>query len=168
MAKIYGNTVGASGLPKSYVLETEDGAQLIGVLVGEETVLTATDNDVRENLIYAGDKGLSTGTKVIPSYNTTEASKLIMPGKEFALQLHNLSLYDYTKLMAIICPFNKSLSTSVAADKTVINNFVYSVGSAEAISPVIKDDENKIISFGITNNTDTIYVLRYFTYKEIY
>lgn len=60
---ICGNIVGGnSGFAKTYLLEDEYGNQLTGVLVDELTIFTATDSDVVEGKIYAGDKGVSTGT----------------------------------------------------------------------------------------------------------
>ena len=171
MAKIYGNMVGGGGgggLPKSYILETEGGARLVGVLVGEETIFDATDNDVREGKTYASDNGVSTGTKVIPSYNTFEGYKIITSGSEFKVKLAQLDLYDYTKLQALFCAFNTSLSNSVATDKISINGNVYNVESIDVLATVTKNDIDKTIEFGITNNTDIPYIVRYFTYKEIY
>lgn len=168
MAKIYGNTVGASGLPKSYVLETEDGAQLIGVLVGEETVFDAIDDDVREGKIYASEMGISTGTKVIPGYLANEGAKKIRSGRKFAITLGLFDQYDYTLLQCIICRYNTNLTDSVAAEKVVLNDAVYNVLSIDPISSVVKDHESLTIDLGITNDTDETLVLKYFTYKEIY
>lgn len=168
MPKIYGNTVGAGGgLPKSYILETEDGAQLVGVLVGEETVFTATDNDVRKNLVYAGDKGVSTGTKVIPAYHTHQGVKIVTVGSEFNVSLPNLDTYDYTKFQALICDFNSNLNNSVATSKVAIDNKVYEVLSVDSISNITKNNTNKTVDFGIVNETDSPQILRFFTYKEI-
>lgn len=168
MAKIYGNTVGATGgLPKSFLLETEDGVQLVGVTVGEETVFDATDNDVREGKIYASDNGVSTGTKNIPSYHTTTGYRLITSGSTFATYpLANLNLYDFTELQVIICPFVETVDNSTAAEKVVINENVYVVNSNEPIATVIRDGENKTINLGIINDSEGLYLMRYFTYKE--
>lgn len=60
---IYGNVVGGySGTPKTYIIEDEYGNQVTAVVVDEVTLFTATDEDVREGKVYAGDKGVSTGT----------------------------------------------------------------------------------------------------------
>ena len=60
---ICGNVVGgSSGFGKTYLLEDESGNQLTGVLVDELTIFTATDEDVVEGKVYAGDNGVSTGT----------------------------------------------------------------------------------------------------------
>ena len=168
MPKIYGNTVGAGGgLPKSFLLETEDGVQLVGVTVGEETVFDATPNDVREGKTYAGEDGVKIGEKVIPSYHTTEGYKIITSGSPFNIKLDNLDKYNYTKLQAVICEFDTNLSNSVATNRVSINNSVYDVNSTDAISILFKNDDTKTIEFGITNDSEKIQILRFFTYKEI-
>ena len=62
-------------------------------------------------------------------------------------------------------PYNSSVSESVAVDRVVIDDSVYTTGSTEPISTVTKDDENKSINFGIMNG-DSPSVIRYFTYRE--
>ena len=75
---ISGNMVGSySQMGKTFILMDENGNEITGVVVDQETVFTATDNDVREGFVYAGDSGVSTGTKNIPSYHTTEGFKLV-------------------------------------------------------------------------------------------
>lgn len=60
---IYGNIVGgSSGLGNTFLLEDEDGNQVIGVVVDEFTLFTARDNDVTAGKVYAGNNGVSTGT----------------------------------------------------------------------------------------------------------
>ena len=165
---IYGNTVGAGGLPKSYILETEDGTQLVGVLVGEETIFDATDNDVREGKTYASDNGVSTGTKFIPSYHTTQTIKVIPSNSNFLVKLPWYDTYDYTELQAIICPFEQSLTLSVKTEKVVINNNVYNALSADAIATLSVNHDTKTIEFNIVNTGEVPYLIRLFTYKEIY
>lgn len=169
MAKIYGNTVGATGgLPKSFLLETEDGVQLVGVTVGEETVFDATPNDVREGKTYAGDDGVKIGEKIIPSYNTTEGIVLAPVGSDCSIQLQEQDKYDYTKFQAIICSFNSSISNSVAADMVSINDSVYKSNSTTVLATVEKREADKRIALGIKNETTKPLIIRYFTYKEIY
>lgn len=147
-----------------YILQDEDGTEYPAVLVDEETVFDATANDIREGKVAATDDGVITGTKDIPAYYTTEGYRLITAGKPFetAVTEH----YDFTKLSANICPFSKSLMTSVSAEKVVIEENVYPVNSTYIVSSVIRDGINKKINLGFTNDTSSIYVLRYFTYKE--
>ena len=165
---ISGNMVGSySQMGKTFVLVDEDGNELAGVVVSQETVFDATDNDVREGKIYASDEGVSTGTKNIPSYNTTEGFKWIPAGSDFVLYLYD-GMHDYTKLQAIFCPFNTSLDDSVAAEKVAINDCVYPVQSSTFESNISVMEEPASIDFGITNSSDKPWLIRYFTYKEVY
>lgn len=164
----YGNPVGGFCYPKTYILTDENGTEMAtGVVVGEKTVFTATDNDVRQGLVYAGDEGVSTGLKDIPAYHTTEMSRYIDNGEAYTIPLSNLDLYDYTKLQAIICKYNTSTESSVCAVKVVISDKVYDVNSSTPLASVVKDNVNKTINLGITNNSGAPCVLRVFTYKEI-
>ena len=172
MAKcIYGNTVGAGGgLPKSFLLETEDGVQLVGVTVGEEVVFTAdATKDIREGKIAATEKGVVVGSKFIPSYNTISGYKIIPAGKALELQIidNGLDLYDYTALQCIICSFNTSLSNSVGSTNVVINDVLYAVNSTVKISLVTKDSTNKKIIFGVNNENNIPVIIRYFMCKEL-
>lgn len=165
---ISGNMVGSySQMGKTFILMDENGNEITGVVVDQETVFTATDNDVREGFVYAGDSGVSTGTKNIPSYHTTEGTKMVPNGSACTIPFSN-GRHDYTKLQAIICKFNTNLSSSVSAEKVVINDNVYSVQSttSEAIVTVMNDPDG--IDLGITNSSGSMCLIRYFTYKEVY
>ena len=165
---ISGNMVGSySQIGKTFIITDENGVELTGVIVGQETVFDATDNDVREGKIYASDGGVSTGTKNIPSYNTTEGFKLIPAGSDFVLPLYD-GMHEYTKLQAIFCPYNTSLANSVAAEKVAIANSVYPVQSFTAESTISVTNNPNTIDFGITNTSEIPWLLRYFTYKEVY
>lgn len=165
---INGNMVGSySHLGKTFTLVDESGAEYTGVVVENEQKFTATDNDVREGSVYASDEGASVGTKVIPAYYTTEGYKAVMVGDEFVIDLSDSDRYDYTKLQAIICPYNTSIANSVSAEKVAIDNNVYAVQSTTIVSAITKNTNNKTVSFGITNTGTVPYILRYFTYKEI-
>ena len=60
---ISGNMVGSySQLGKTFILTDEYGNEITGVVVDQETVFTATDNDVREGKTYASNDGVSVGT----------------------------------------------------------------------------------------------------------
>ena len=165
---IYGNMVGGGTAPlKTLILEDESGNQFTGVVTGSEVIFTATDNDVREGMVYASDNGVSTGTKNIPSYNTSEGRKIITKGSKFILPISD---YDYTKLQAIFCTFNTNADNSVAAEHVAINDFVYGVQSVTPVSEITKvtSGTSGAIDFGITNTSSSPCILRYFTYKEIY
>lgn len=165
---ISGNMVGQySQIGKTFVIIDGTGAEYTGVVVDQETIFDATDNDVREGKVYASDSGVSTGTKVIPAYHTYEGSKIITAGSEFKIALSSSDLYDYTKLQCIICPFNSSMSNSVAAERVVINNNVYNVNTTTSIATVTKNVDEKSIDLGITNESSISYIIRFITYKEI-
>ena len=164
---ISGNMVGAySQMGKTLILTDENGNEITGVVVDQETLFTATDNDVREGFVYAGDAGVSTGTKDIPKYHTTSGSEMIEPGKAFKIPLSHGDRYDYTQLQCIICPFNTSIDDSIGADKVVLNDLVLPVSSAVKLSDVTKDAGSKSINLNIINDTSNIYFIYYFTYHE--
>ena len=60
---INGNMVGSySQIGKTFILVDASGKELTGVVVEQETVFTATDNDVRSGKVYASNDGVSVGT----------------------------------------------------------------------------------------------------------
>lgn len=163
---ISGNLIGSySPLGNTFVLVDENGNEITGVCVDNPVVFTAGDNDVREGMVYASDGGVSTGTKKIPSYHTTEGYRIVTKGSQLWIPHEH---YDYEKLQAVICAYNTSPANSVAAKKVAILNNVYDVDSTSVLSSITKDDTNARIDFGLTNDTDGMYVIRYFMYKEIY
>lgn len=165
---IYGNTVGGSGggTANAYILVDDSGKEYAAVLMDEETVLDATENDIRAGKYAATDNGVVLGSKEIPSYHTIEGYKLITVGSPFSLLVQSEG-YDFTKFQAIICPFSGSIDGSVAAEKIAINEGVYAVNSVEQLATVTKDGDTRSINLGITNESESPYLLRYFTYKEI-
>lgn len=168
MPKIYGNTVGCgAGLPKSFLLETEDGVELAGVLVDEVTVFTADESkDIREGKIAATEKGVVTGTKRIPSYETIRSSRGIRPGGSFYIPLSAYDLYNYTQFQCVIAKWGTTPADSVEVDKIGIYDHIYPVSSTEALSDITKNSDRKSIDLNIINNTDDTYCIHYFTFKE--
>lgn len=60
---ISGNMVGTySQLGKTLLLVDEYGNEIPGVIVSQEAVFTANDNDVRRGKVYASNDGVSVGT----------------------------------------------------------------------------------------------------------
>ena len=164
---IYGNMVGGTAPIKTVKLVDESGVELIGVVVDSEVVFTATDNDVREGLVYASDNGVSTGTKNIPAYRTSQGVCMVFDGDGFIIDdMSTYNMYDYTQLQCIIAPFESEALNSVASDKIVLNNCVYHTNSIEPLSTVYKDHDKKNINFNIVNNSGKDYVVHYFTYRE--
>lgn len=151
-----------------YVLVTPDGSEIPAVLVDEVMTFNATENDIREGKIAATDTGVTTGTKIIPSYHTNQGVRVVMPNS--SLRITNLidnNEYDYTKLQAIICLFNTTLSNSVSAEMVSIDDSVYAAKSTDLVSTISVDHVNKTIDLGITNSFDKPCIIRFFTYKEI-
>lgn len=164
---IYGNPVGGALNAKTYQLECNGGTtEITAVVVDEETIFDATVNDVRAGKKFATNNGVKVGTKNIPAYNTCAGYRIIAPNEEFKIVLSASDLYDYTNLQCIICPFNTSISDSVAADRVVIDGNLYEVNSSTVLSEVTKDATEKAIKLGITNDSSSSYIIRLFTYKE--
>lgn len=169
---IYGNAIGGSGggsggssIDSTFIIEDADGNELVGIVVDEEVIFTATENDIRKGTVAATQIGVTEGTKEIPGYHTSEGYKVVTNGSKFVLSIPD---YNYTKLQAIFCKFNTTMNDSMAADRVVINDNVYPVQSTEFESKVVIDTVNTRIDFGVTNNSGKPYILRYFSYKEIY
>jgi hypothetical protein len=143
----------------TYILRDSEGNEMVGVLVENEVEFDATANDIRAGKIAATAEGVTTGTKEIPAYHTTEGMKVITAGSEFVITgLGRESAY--TKLQALIC------ANSLATEKVAVNNKVYAVGSTTVLAEVTVDSESQVINLGITNEATAPYVIRYFTYKE--
>lgn len=163
---IMGNMVGGTSPLKTLVIVDENGNEFTGVVTDSEVIFTATDSDVRAGAIYAGDNGVSIGSKDILEYRTTQGYTVIPSGKSFSIKLSQYDSYNYTKLQCIIAPFNTNLQNSCAFDKIVVNDKVYAAMSADVISTVSKNTINKSIDLNIMNDSDKIYLIYFFTYKE--
>ena len=150
----------------TYILEDEYGTVIPGVYVESKQVFDATSNDIRIGTTAATDTGVTTGEKEIPSFIVSEGSAIIPNGSAYRITFFN-EMYDFTKLQAIICTFSGSINGSVSANKIAINDGVYEVNSSELIATVTKNKTNKTIEFGITNDSGSICILRFFTYKEV-
>lgn len=165
MSIINGRQVGGGAPLKTMTFVDENGVELLGIVVDKEVIFDATDNDVRSGVVYASDDGVSTGTKYIPSYHTTEGKRAIPDGSQCLIYLPD---YGYTSLQAIICTFNTNMDDSTAAEQVVIQDGVYNVQSSDILSTITVDEENQCIDLGITNTSGKTCIIRYFTYKEIY
>lgn len=164
---IYGKSVGGVGIERTYVLVDESGNEVTAVLSDTDLTLDATAHDIREGKTAATAQGVTVGDKYIPAYHTTESAQYIPAGDEMIIsQLAQGDRYDFTKLQAIVCPYNTSFADSVAAEKVVIDGKVYAVGSTDVLATVTIDADTKTISLGITNTGTVPCLIRYFTYKE--
>jgi hypothetical protein len=163
---IFGNAVGG-GAAQTYLLKDEAGNQVYAVAVKTRTEFDATANDIRIGKKAVAESGVVTGEKVIPAYHSTEGYRVIPNGSAFSIP-YLKERYDFTKLMVIICPFSGSVNGSVAAERVVIGESVYAVNSTVPISVVVRNGETETIDLGVVNESGNLYLLRYFTYKEIY
>lgn len=167
---IVGNTIGGMPMmPKTCVFKNENGQEFYASLVDNKFMLTAGINDIRDGKTAITDMGMTTGEKIIPAYHTTEGYRIIPSGSTVTIPNITASIdsYDYTQLQAMICLFNTNEAGSVSTEKVVIGDHVYNVQSIEPISEVTKNDESKQVELGITNDSDTMWILRFFMYKEI-
>lgn len=166
---IVGNSIGCIvRTPDTVVFQDESGQEYVGTMVYQETIFTAGLNDIRQGKVAAINTGVITGEKVIPAYHTNEGMQIIPNGSAVKIPtLKHMDLYDYTKLLAVICDFNSNLSNSVASRTVSINNKVYAVLSTIPLSEVTINHEEKTIDFGIINETGKPQILRFMTYKEI-
>lgn len=163
---IYGNMIGGNSKINVLQLEMEDGTILEGVIANDAPVITATPKDVRKGKTFIASNGVVEGQKDIPSYRTHKGIYGVFPGEQCSIPLSHYDLYNYTKLQCIIAPYNTTLENSVAANKVVINDYLYEVNSTEILSTVTKNAETKSIDLNIINTTDNDLIVHYFTYKK--
>lgn len=164
---IYGNPVGGALNAKTYELQYNGGTTpIMAVVVDEEKVFDATENDVRKGMTFASNSGVKVGTKDIPAYRTKQGVVGIEPNESFSILLKDYTQYDYTKLQCLISKFNTSIDDSVSVDRVVIGDNVYTVNSTEVLSTVTKDATTGSIKLNIINDTNNNYLLRYFTLRE--
>lgn len=160
---INGNMVGGTAPIKTVQLVDKNGNEVLGVVVDQETIFTAGDNDVREGFVYASDKGVSTGTKIIPAYYARCGKKIVSAGSEVTIAIPE---YEYDNLMVVIVSYNTSLSNSVISTHVSIDDTMYEAGGGTKISDITIDKKNEQINLGITVSKKS--VLRYFVIKEEY
>ena len=162
MSGLYGNAVMAPAALKTVIIEDADGNELTGVVTGDEVVFTATDKQVADGFVYAGDNGVSTGSREFLSYRTTRGYKLVDIGDIYTLQLSDNDQYQYTQLQCLISP----LSNPYMVTMSVLDNGVYSVSDGSKLSDVTIDISTKSINLNISNTSNEPYVIYYFTYKQ--
>ena len=61
--KIIGNVVGCySPIGKTFIIEDEDGNEITGIVVSQETIFTATAADIVKGKVAGTDDGVVVGT----------------------------------------------------------------------------------------------------------
>lgn len=162
---LYGNMIGGAAPLKTLKLVDESGAEIVGVVTESVQIFDATPSDVRINKTFVSDDGIGVGENTI-TYRTISSSRIIMPGENYYIPLRANDQYDYTKLQCLVAEFNTSTSDSVNVVSVVMNDNLYAANSTTVIASVSKNVENKSIDFNMTNNTDKVYIIHYFTYKQ--
>jgi hypothetical protein len=163
---IYGNMVGGGVAPlKTLILTDENGNEVVGVVTESIQIFDATPADVIIGKTFVSNEGIQVGENT-KTYRTEQGYVLIPVGKNFIISLYDYDMYDYTKLQCIIAPYNTTIENSVATDKVVINDCVYPVGSTVKLSDISKDSKTQSVNLNITNNSESRYVIHYFTYRE--
>lgn len=163
---IYGNMVGGGSAPlKTLILTDENGNEVVGVVTESVQMFDATPADVRINKTFVSDNGIESGENTI-TYRTEQSSWLILPGEQFSIPLEHYDQYCYTKFQCIISQYNTRINDSVYTDKISFGDKVYAVNSLESLSSVTKNTNTKSIDLNIINNTDNMYFIHYFTYKQ--
>lgn len=167
MSIIYGNAIGANGgvIGQTIEIICDDGTELMGVVTEKEELLDAKPSDVRVGKKVVSDSGIIEGTNTI-NYRTQSGSRLIKPGQSFSIPLTMYNQYDYTKFQCIIVLFNSDYSDSAETMAITINDSVFSATNYNKLSDITKNIDTKSIDLNITNNSDNIYSIRYFTYRE--
>jgi len=165
MSVISGNMVGGAAPLRTLILTDESGNELVGVVTENAQVFNATPADVRINKTFVSDNGIETGENTI-TYRTWQGTKLILSGQEFSIPLDLYDQYNYTKLQCIVTKYSSNADDRMAATKIILNDGVYNVGSSVMLAEVTKNASTKSIDFNITNDTNDIYMIHYFTYKE--
>ena len=159
---IIGNMAGCySPMGKTFIIEDENGNEITGVVTEQEQIFTATDNDVREGMVYASDNGVSTGTKNIPGYHTRYGYKFALPGSEVKISVPE---YNYNNLFVTITTYDSSVDGSLSSTYVAIDGRMYVAGSATKISDITVDTVNEQINLGMTVTEKS--VVRYLVTKE--
>lgn len=147
----------------TYILVDEAGTEIPAVFVESKQTFTATPNDIRIGMTAVTDSGVTVGEKEIPAYNTYQGYRVIPAGSAVK---HHTKKYQYTKLQALICSYNTSLSDSTSTEKVAIDGKVYAVKSSIPIAQITTNAEDGAIEFGVSNDTTVPQILWYFYYKE--
>lgn len=150
----------------AYILVDENGTEIPAVLIDDPVELTAkAATDIRAGTVAITDEGVVTGEKEIPAYYVTEGTRKISVGSRFYIRIPK-GRHRYTKLQILLCTFDGTISASVSTDRVGIGEHMYMVNSSDPIATIYANDDDGTIELGLTNDNETPYVIRYFTYKE--
>ena len=153
---ISGNMIGGTAPLKTLKLVDDNGVEIVGVVVGQETIFTASDNDVREGMVYASDSGVSIGTKNIPAYYATYGKKIAFPGQEAYVCTPR---YNYSNVLITIANYNTNIDQSLDVMYVSIEDGMYTVSDHTKVADITIDDKSQQIKLGIIVSEKS--VLRY-------
>ena len=164
---IFGNMIGSTGgiLGKTVEIISDDGVDLMGVVVDQEQILDAKPSDVRIGKKVVSDSGVIEGTNTI-TYRTTILSELILPGETLRIYLPQFNRYDYTKIQCIVTLFETSYTDNAISKYITIGDNVFSVDTHNKVSSITKNEIDKTIELNITNNSEDVYEIFFATYRE--
>lgn len=163
---ISGNFVGSySQIGKTFILTDESGLEITGVVTENAQVFDATAADIKIGKIAATNSGVTVGTDT-KTYRTQHGTRLVLPGESFSLVLEDYNAYDYTQFQAMIAIFNTTKFDSVATEKVSLYDAIYAVNSSDKISDVTKNETTKSVDLNFINDTDSVYIIHFNTYKE--
>lgn len=149
----------------TYLLVDENGMEIPAVFVDNETIFTATADDIRDGKIAANQNGIVEGTKYIPDYRAEEGIIYVKPGNPIEIGMFS-DMCEFTELQAIMYDWNSYGTSTVDLRKVVVDGYVYDVGNAEPVSKVTVDSETQTIKFGVVNDGIRPLVVRYMIIKE--
>lgn len=164
MSIINGRQVGGGAPVKTITLVNEKGEEITAVVIGKDFIFDATAEDVKEGKTFASDLGVDVGVNE-HMHNAQHGTCLINPGDDFSVTLSENDEYNYAAFQAIIIVSDISAGNSMFANKIVLDNAVYDVASGEKVSDVTKNHAKKSVDFNLVNDTDSVCVVHYITYK---
>ena len=167
---ILGNKVGGSRDVKTYKVNVVgDDGNVLGTFdcscVDEYIQLDARCEDVAAGKTFVCDDGVCVGTNDYTRCRVTHGEHEVYPGVDFMITLENNHQWDYTYFTATMYP--KRDDGKKIIDKLVVDDDVYDM-SGNKLANVTKDAGEMTVRLNITNMTDQIYILSYFTYREDY
>lgn len=151
---IYGNMVGGTAPIRTVTIVDEIGNEMIGVVVENEVLFTAKDNDVREGMVYAGDSGVSVGTLKVSNHTPetlsctfTKVENFISEMDKYTLNINGLNTSS-RYFIIISCKASKDASTEdiIMLRRTDLNmDFIPSIiNSTYNVSSTLNVGENQI------------------------
>lgn len=154
---IYGNMVGTySQLGKTFIIEDDNGNEIVGVITANEQVFDATPADVKLGKTFAYEGGVGVGTNASAA---VASSCVIAPGAPLTIALDE---YDYTKLQCIIFVHNNPANIV----GYTVDDSVFLIGSSEKVATISRNADAQLIDLNINNDSAQEYEIRYFTYRE--